>query len=82
MSKDIRVTWKATGHESTIPAHRFDADRHDEAEKPAVDRLGKRLPALPRTDKAGKSKPRKTAPPAAVADGDQGQKAEPSKEND
>ena len=44
MPEYVRVTWKATGHESTIPAHRFDAKRHKKAGKDAVDRHGVPLP--------------------------------------
>lgn len=59
----IRVTSRATGHESTIPAHRFDAKKHKKAGKDAVDRHGDPLPPKFRTtvDKeAAKKRPETT----------------------
>lgn len=61
----IRVAWRRTGHESTIPAHRFDPMRHRKTEKPAVDRNGSPLPPKFHTTVDGEAaKRRKPATPA------------------
>ena len=44
MAEYVRVRWKATGHQSSIPIHRFDAERHTNLKRPAVDRNGEPLP--------------------------------------
>lgn len=44
MTKYVRVTWKATGHESSIPRRRLDPAKHRPTSKPAVDRDGVPLP--------------------------------------
>lgn len=44
MTEQIRVKWKSVGHESTIPADRFDGDRHLRLDKPATDVGGNVLP--------------------------------------
>lgn len=88
MSDYLRVTWKATGHESSIPASRFDSDRHRElSEKDATDSTGAPLPpkykttvtkaaAVKRTSAKPKPKPKPNPKP------DPGQQADLKKEQD
>lgn len=73
MTEYLRVKWKATGHESTIPAHRFDGDRHDETEKPAIDGRGEPLPAKHKSPRKSR---RPSQPSADPVDGDNGHEAD------
>lgn len=52
MTEHIRVRWNATGHHSTIPAHRFDSERHTKLKSDAVDRNGVPLPPKYKTSVA------------------------------
>lgn len=52
MTDYVRVRWAATGHHSTIPAHRYDAERHTKLKSPAVDRNGVPIPPKYKTSVA------------------------------
>ena len=59
MTEHIRVRWNATGHHSTIPAHRFDSERHTKLKSDAVDRNGVPLPPKYKTNlPSGKGAPK------------------------
>ena len=82
MTVYLRVQWRATGHESTIPAVRFDHRRHVHVRKPATDRHGKPLPPKFRTNLAGAPAPRPTNPvPVAAVAPDSGHRADHERES-
>lgn len=59
----VRVADKATGHEYTIRANRFDAKAHTKVDKPAVDAHGDPAPTKFRTTVA-KAAAKNAAAPA------------------
>lgn len=60
MPEYVRIRDKQTGHQFSIPAHRFDADRHAKTGRDAVDERGEPLPVKYQTtvnQAADKKKP-------------------------
>lgn len=55
MTEYVRVRDKATGHEYTIPAARFDSEAHVKTDKPALDAHGEPAPTKFRTSVAKKA---------------------------